>query len=307
MNESVCKITGLTKVYGRKKVLNAVSLTLEPGKIYGLIGQNGAGKTTLMRIIAGLSYASEGTLELFGVSGEKNLEHERQRIGCMIEEPALVPRMTAKENLRFYRLMRGVRDERVEDDLLALVGLRDAGDKKVQDFSFGMKQRLGIAVTLIGDPDLLILDEPLNGLDPVGIVEMRNLLINLCVERHVTIFLSSHNLPELYQTATDYLIIHYGRIKQTFTLAELRERCSHFLNVNSDQPERMMQVFAEHLPTARCRVLPDGSVNLYEYPDQETVAKLLFANGVVVTDLSVSGESLEEYYVSIVGGKNNVC
>jgi ABC-2 type transport system ATP-binding protein len=300
-------MTGLTKLYGRTKVLNAVSITLEPGKIYGLIGQNGAGKTTLMRIIAGLSYPAEGTLELFGVSGEKNLERERQRIGCMIEEPSLVPHMTAKENLRLYRLLRGVEDETVEDELLRLVGLADAGAKKVQDFSFGMKQRLGIAATLVGNPDFLILDEPLNGLDPVGIVEMRNLLINLCVERHVTIFLSSHNLPELYQTATDYIIIHNGRIKQTLTLAEMRERCKQYLHVQSLQPEKMMQVFAEHLPTARCRVLADGSVNLYEYPDQETVAKLLFEHGIVVTDLSVSGESLEEYYVSIVGGRNNVC
>jgi len=212
MNKYVLKTNSLTKSYQGVNALHDISVTLEAGKIYGLIGQNGAGKSTLMRIVAGHSFPTSGSIELFGHAGEKALQQERKRLGCMIEYPSLTPNMTAKENLKLHRIMRGIPNNEIEDELLELVGIPDTKKKKAKNFSLGMKQRLGIAIALIGNPEFLILDEPINGLDPLGVVEIRNLLKKLCEERHLTILISSHNLPELYQLATNYIIINKGEI-----------------------------------------------------------------------------------------------
>jgi ABC-2 type transport system ATP-binding protein len=307
MNIHVLKTNSLTKSYHGVNALHSVSVTLEAGKIYGLIGQNGAGKSTLMRLVAGLSFPTSGSIELFGHTGEKALQSERKRLGCMIEYPSLAHNMTSKENLKLHRIMRGIPNKEVEDELLELVGLTDTGKKKAKDFSLGMKQRLGIAVALLGNPELLILDEPINGLDPLGVVEIRKLLIKLCEERQMTILISSHNLPELYQTATDYIIIHKGEIKQTLTLAQLEERCKHHLLITCDEPEKLVSVLEMKLNTTNYNVMPDKSVKLYDYLDEkERVAKVLFENGIIVTSFSNQGDTLEDYFISIVGGGKNV-
>lgn len=303
---SVLQTNGLTKTYHGFSALHDVSITLETGRIYGLIGQNGAGKSTLMRMVAGLGFPTAGSITLFGHGGEKALQEERKRIGSMIEHPSLIADMTAKENLRFHRLIRGVPNAETEDKQLELVGLTDTGRKKARDFSLGMKQRLGIACALLSNPELLILDEPINGLDPLGVVEIRNLVIKLCKERQMTILISSHNLPELYQTATDYIIIHKGEIKQTLTLAELDERCRHHLRIQCDQPEKLAVVLEERLHTHSYQVLPDKTVKLFDYLDKkEQVANVLFDNGIVVTGLSKEGETLEDYFVSLIGGEKH--
>jgi ABC-2 type transport system ATP-binding protein len=303
----ILKTMGLTKSFHGANALHNVSVTLEEGKIYGLIGQNGAGKSTLMRIITGLSFPTEGCIELFGHTGEKELQLERKRIGCMIEYPSLAPNMTAKENLRLHRIMRGIPNQEVEDELLELIGLDGTGKKKAKNFSLGMKQRLGIAVALLGNPELLILDEPINGLDPIGVVEIRNLLKKLCEERQMTILISSHNLPELYQTATDYIIIHKGEIKQTLTLAKLEECCKRHLLINCDQPEKLASILELKLNTTNYNVMPDKTVKLYDYLDEkERVARVLFENGIIITNLSNEGDTLEDYFISIVGGGKNV-
>lgn len=307
MIKYILKTDSLTKSYHGGNVLNNVSITLEAGKIYGLIGQNGAGKTTLMRLVAGLSFPITGSIELFGHTGEKALQMERKRLGCMIEYPSLVPNMTAKENLKLHRIMRGIPDKNVEDELLDLVGLAETCKKKVKNFSLGMKQRLGIAVALIGNPELLILDEPINGLDPLGVVEIRHLLKKLCDERQMTILISSHNLPELYQTATDYIIIHKGEIKQTLTLAQLEECCKHHFLITCVQPEKLVTVLEMTLNTHNYKVMPNKTVKLYDYLDEkERVARVLFENGIIVTNFSNGGDTLEEYFISIVGGGRNV-
>jgi ABC-2 type transport system ATP-binding protein len=304
---SILKTMSLTKSFHGANALHNVSVTLEEGKIYGLIGQNGAGKSTLMRIITGLSFPTEGCIELFGHTGEKELQLERKRIGCMIEYPSLAPNMTAKENLRLHRIMRGIPNQEVEDELLELIGLDGTGKKKAKNFSLGMKQRLGIAVALLGNPELLILDEPINGLDPIGVVEIRNLLKKLCEERQMTILISSHNLPELYQTATDYIIIHKGEIKQTLTLAKLEECCKRHLLINCDQPEKLASILELKLNTTNYNVMPDKTVKLYDYLDEkERVARVLFENGIIITNLSNEGDTLEDYFISIVGGGKNV-
>ena len=307
MKEYVLKTNNLTKSYHGVNALHNVSVTLEAGKIYGLIGQNGAGKSTFMRLITGLTFPTSGSIELFGHTGEKALQMERKRIGSMIEYPSLVPNMTAKENLRLHRIMRGIPDKEVEDELLELVGLTDTGKKKAKNFSLGMKQRLGIAIALLGNPELLILDEPINGLDPIGVVEIRNLLKKLCEERQMTILISSHNLPEMYQTATDYIIIHKGEIKQTLTLAELEECCKHHILISCEEPEKLASVLEMKLNTKNYKVMPDKSVKLYDYLDEkERVARVLFENKIIVTNFSSEGDTLEDYFISIVGGGKNV-
>lgn len=307
MSTCILRTNNLTKSYHGVNALHNVSITLEAGKIYGLIGQNGAGKTTLMRLITGLCFPTGGSIELFGHTGEKALQIERKRLGCMIEYPSLIPNMTAKENLRFHRMMRGIPNPEVEDEMLEFVGLVDTGAKKARNFSLGMKQRLGIAVALLGNPELLILDEPINGLDPLGVVEIRNLLKRLCEERQMTILISSHNLPELYQTATDYIIIHKGEIKRTLTLAQLEECCKRHLLIHCDQPEKLVSILETKLKTTNYNVMPDRSVKLYDYLDEkEQVSRALFESGIIVTNLSVEGDTLEDYFISIIGGGRNV-
>jgi len=307
MKQYILKINNLTKCYHGTNALSDVSITMEAGKIYGLIGQNGAGKTTLMRLITGLSFPTKGSIELFGHSGEKALKLERKRLGSMIEYPSIVPNMTAKENIKLHRIMRGIPDKEIEDELLELVGLHGTGKKKAKNFSLGMKQRLGIAVALIGNPELLILDEPINGLDPLGVIEMRNLLKKLCDERQMTILISSHNLPELYQTATDYIIIHKGKIKRTLTMEQLDECCKHHLSIGCEEPEKLVSILEMRLNTKNYKVMPNKTVKLYDYLDEkETVARVLFENGIIVTNLSNEGDTLEDYFVSIVGGGRNV-
>ena len=225
MSNYVLKTTNLCKRFKSYKALDNVSVTLEKGKIYGLIGKNGAGKTTLMRIVSGLSYATEGTIELFGASSAKEYNKQLSKIGTLIEYPSLNGRMTAKQNIKLVKIMRGIKDKSVDDELLEMVGLGSVDPKKkVKDFSLGMRQRLGIAIAMLTNPELLILDEPVNGLDPVGVVEIRNLIKKLNQEKNITVLISSHNLPELYQTATDYIIIDKGVIKQTLTLDELEKK-----------------------------------------------------------------------------------
>ncbi|MCL6603189.1 MAG: ABC transporter ATP-binding protein [Paenibacillus sp.] len=307
MKEYVLRTDNLTKSYRGVNALHGVSVTLKAGKIYGLIGQNGAGKTTLMRLVAGLSFPTSGTLELFGHRGDKALQLERKRLGCMIEYPSITPGMTAMDNLRLHRIIRGIPNEEVELELLTIVGLSNTGNKKAKNFSLGMKQRLGIAIALLGNPELLILDEPINGLDPIGVVEIRNLLKKLCEERQMTILISSHNLPELYQTATDYIIIHKGEVKQSLTLAQLEERCKHHIVISSDNLEKLVSVLEMELNTTNYTVMPDKTVKLYDYLDQkEQVSRVLFENGILVTNLSNAGDTLEDYFFSIVGGDSHV-
>jgi ABC-2 type transport system ATP-binding protein len=307
LKDVVLKTDSLTKSYRGVYALHGVTVTLEAGRIYGLIGQNGAGKTTLMRLVAGLSFPTSGSIELFGSSGNKALQVERKRLGCMIEYPSLTPSMTARDNLKLHRMMRGIPNEEVENELLVFVGLSDTGKKKVKNFSLGMKQRLGIAIALLGNPELLILDEPINGLDPMGVVEIRNLLKKLCEERQMTILISSHNLPELYQTATDYIIIHKGEVKQTLTLSQLEERCKHHILIGCDHPEKLVSVLEMKLNTTNYKVMPDKTVKLYDYlDDKERVSRVLIENGIIVTNLSHAGDTLEDYFVSIVGGGSHV-
>ena len=303
MSGYVLETEMLTKTYRGVNALDNVSISLKPGKIYGLIGQNGAGKTTFMRLVAGLIFPTSGAFRLFGQENGE-MKQARQRLGFMIEAPAINTSMTAKENLYLHRLIRGIPNKELEDELLDLVGLRNTNKKKARNFSLGMKQRLGIALALIGSPELLILDEPINGLDPVGIVDIRNLLIHLCAERNITILLSSHNLSELYRVATDYIIIDRGKIVKTINLQELEEQCREYLLLRTNKPELSVTALEQELSINNYLVMSDKSIHLYDCIDRmEEIAEFLHRKDIVVTNLSVAGNTLENYYMSLVGGK----
>ncbi|WDV48200.1 ABC transporter ATP-binding protein [Clostridiaceae bacterium M8S5] len=307
MIKNVLKTNKLTKSYNNIYAINDVSISLKEGRIYGLIGRNGAGKTTLMRLVAGLSFPTKGDIELFGYTGRKALEVERKRLGCLIEYPSVVGNMTAKENLKLHRIIRGIPNQEIEDEMLNFVGLGEVGKKKAKDFSLGMKQRLGIAIALLNNPELLILDEPTNGLDPLGVADIRRLLKKLCEEKNMTILISSHNLPELYQTATDYIILDKGEVKKILTLSELEECCNQHILISCEQPELLASVLETKLNTTNYKVMPNKDIKLYDYLDsKETVSKVLIENNIVVTKFKDEGDTLEDFFISIVGGASNV-
>ncbi|MDE5776975.1 MAG: ATP-binding cassette domain-containing protein [Lachnospiraceae bacterium] len=307
MKEEILSITDMTKKYKNQTALSHVNLRLKKGRIYGLIGQNGAGKTTLMRMVAGLGFPTEGNITLFGKNSSREVEMAEKRVGTMVEYPGLVGGMTAKENMHLQCLMKGIPNYEVEDELLKTVGLADTGRKKVKHFSLGMKQRLGIAITLIGNPEFLMLDEPINGLDPTGVVEVRNLLISLCENENKTILISSHNLPELYQVATDYIILHKGEIRQVISHQELKDRCRCYLALSGTDIPHLVTVLEQELHTSNYKVMPDNRIQLYDFlEERETLGKVLFENDVVITEMALCENSLEEYFLQVIGGSQNV-
>lgn len=298
----VLEIKGLVKKYKSTLALDNINIKLEKGKIYGFIGQNGAGKTTLIRLITGLSFQTFGEIYLFGQTGEKQLQEQRKRMGCMVETPALYPNMTAYQNLEIQRIQRGIPDKKVIEDTLELVGLKDIGNKKVKDFSLGMKQRLGIALALINDPEFLILDEPVNGLDPVGIVEIRQLIKRLNKERGMTILISSHILEELYQTADHYIIISNGVILESLTQEELNDKCKRHLAIKVDDTLLAVTILEEELHAKNYQVMPDKTIRLYDYLDDiKSVSIALSRNNLIITGISLAGDNLEDYFIRRIG------
>ena len=305
MSEDILMVENLTKEYKNIKALDNVNISLERGKIYGIIGENGAGKTTLIRMIAGLGEPTYGEIILFGHKEKEELKNQRKRIGYLIETPSLYLDMTAKDNMKLHRTIKGIPDMEMDEEILKLVGLESVYNKKAKDFSLGMKQRLGIAIALIGNPELLILDEPINGIDPSGIVEIRQLLRKLSEEKNITILISSHILNELYQLATNYIFIHKGRIKENITLKEIDEKCKKYILLNTDEPERMVYILENVLNTRNYKVMPDKSIRLYEYIDnRKELAKAFLENRILVTKISCESDSLEDYFMNVVGGKN---
>lgn len=303
MNEYVLKTNHLSKKYQNNMALNKVNLSIKKGSIYGFIGQNGAGKSTFIRLITGLAYPTTGTFELFGKNNERELIEARKRIGTIIEGPALYPNMTASENLEAHRLLKGIPGKECIEKTLALVGLLDTGKKKAKNFSLGMKQRLGLAIALLGDPEFLILDEPINGLDPMGVVEMRELLKKLNREHEITILISSHILSELHLLATNYGIIHNGKLLEQLSAKELDEKCQHYLHIKVDNPNKAATLIERELATQDFEVMPDGSIKLSAYVDVPgKVSKALTSAGLVIEQFMPMGEDLETYFTNLIGG-----
>ncbi|MDD6069788.1 MAG: ATP-binding cassette domain-containing protein [Clostridiales bacterium] len=282
-----------------------VSFQIREGMICGLIGTNGAGKTTIMKMLGGLILPTNGSISIYGETTEKGLAKSRSRMSFMIETPYVKEKMSARENLEKQRLQKGIPDKNRVDEVLELVGLSDTGKKNAKNFSLGMRQRLGIANALLTKPEIMVLDEPINGLDPEGIVEIRELLLKLNREEHITIIISSHILSELSLLCTDYLFIHHGKLVQEISAFELKKMCKEYYHIHTDNDAMALAILQEKLGVKDYDVEEDGSIRLYEQMNQiREVSKTLYEGGVIPLSLGVREANLEQYYMDMVGGKN---
>lgn len=296
--ETVLRTVGLTKRFGRASAVDHVSMTVNKGDIYGFIGKNGAGKTTFMRVVLGLSAPAEGTVELFGGLSP---EEAGKKIGALIEAPGIFPHCTAKENMKRFAILKD-EDESKIDGLLDFVGLGDVGNKKAGKFSLGMKQRLGIAIAMLGDPELLILDEPVNGLDPTGMKEIRDLILRLNREKGITVLISSHLLDELSKIVTRYGIINNGVLVDEIDTSEMKAKTGHRLIIVVDDVEKAVSLLEKEVGKDSI-VINGHAIGLSSGLDRTAeLNALLVKNGVAVSSLSVKTDGLEKYFIEKVGG-----
>lgn len=301
MENMIIRTNNLTKEYGKQKAVDNANLTLKEGGILGLIGKNGAGKTTLMRMITGLTQPTSGEIELFGKTS--NLSTERRRTGSLIEAPALFPFMNARDNLEYYRIQRGIHDKKEVDRVLELIGLANEPKKPFKKYSLGMKQRLGLGVAMLGKPELLILDEPINGLDPTGIIDVRKLLLKLNREFGTTILISSHILKEMSMVVNSYAFIDNGKILEELTQESLSEKLQRFIRIKVNDAAKASVVLEKKLNTSKFKVTGDNEILLHDFvDDSETVSKALFEEGIAISKFSVEGIELEDYYLKLIGG-----
>ena len=297
MGDLVIETKGLTKRFPKKLAVDHVDMHVKKGDIYGLIGKNGAGKTTAMKMILGIIAPTEGTISLFG---SQKLSEARRRIGSLIEAPGIYKNCTALENMKRFALLSGTTKTADLEGLLRFVGLGSVGYRKAGTFSLGMKQRLGIAIALIGDPELLILDEPINGLDPAGIKEMRELIVKLNVEKGVTVMISSHLLDELGKIATVYGIINEGKLVEEVSAEELAERSREGLRVKVDDKERAAEILSENGITDY--VVKKRSILVHVDLDRAAeINTLLVSNGIAVSELTVRNSGFEDYFIERLG------
>ncbi|MHB9923632.1 ABC transporter family protein [Clostridium botulinum] len=303
MSEYILKTTNLSKKYKKDFVVDSVNISIKRGEIYGFIGENGAGKTTFIRMITGLVAPTNGEIKLFSKEKADELGNIRKRIGALIERPAFYPYMTAYENLEAFRIEKGIPGKECIDKILKSVGLYEDRNKKLKNFSLGMKQKLALAIALLGDPEFLILDEPINGLDPMGIKEIRELLKKLNKEKNITMLISSHILGELYQLATCYGIIHKGKLMEQITLKELDEKCKRSLSIKVDDVNKAATILETELSTNNFKVLPDGTIKLYDYVDNSRlVSSTLTKQNIIIDQIMPNESNLEEYFINLVGG-----
>lgn len=295
----------LTKQYNHFTALSNASLTIQQGDIVGLIGRNGAGKTTLMKLITTLTQKTSGSFTLFG-EVDTALSASKRRIGCLIENPAFFEPMTAYQNLKYYAIQKGMLDFSHIDEVLDIVQLTNARNKKFKTFSLGMKQRLGVALALLDNPDFVILDEPINGLDPIGISELREALLRMNRERNITLLISSHILSELYLVATKFCFIEQGHIIKECTKEELDEECSKTLIVKVSDAAKASVALEQELLTTNYTVVSPQEIRLYDFIDQPAlVNRALTTHGVDVYGLQETGISLEDYFKQLVQGGHN--
>lgn len=295
--ETILKTTGLTKQFGKKMAVNNVNMTIEKGDIYGFIGKNGAGKTTFMRMVLGTAFPTKGSVALFD---GMPLEKARHRIGSLIEGPGLYKNCTAYENLKQFSLIYGGTDAEIHE-ILELVGLSNTGKKKAGKFSLGMKQRLGIGIALLGKPEFLILDEPVNGLDPAGMKEVRDLILRLNHEKKVTILISSHLLDELSKVVTRYGIINDGCLVEEVSAADLAERCRQKLTFTVNDTERAVAVLSSAVPASEIRT-ENGEIILSSHLDEAaSLNRLLVQQDIAVSGIQVQTDGLEQYFMKRIG------
>lgn len=302
--ECILQTDCLTKKYKNFQALNGLNMSVPKGSVYGLVGKNGAGKTTLIRLICGLQKPTDGSYSLYGVSNDsKDIIKSRRRMGAVIETPSIYADMTARENLvQQYKIL-GMPSYDGIPELLKLVGLENTGKKKAKNFSLGMKQRLGIAVALAGDPDFLVLDEPANGLDPQGIVEIRELILKLNREKQITVLISSHILDELSRLATHYGIIDGGRMIKELSARELDEACRKCVHIKVSSTSALTHVLDEM--KIDYKITGEDSADLFSKINITPLAAALAKENCEIYSIHEKDESLESYFISLVGGEKN--
>ena len=288
----------LTKMYRDKAAVKNVTLKVREGEIYGFIGRNGAGKSTALKMVSGLASPTEGEIRLFGKPVSDPAV--RRRLGVLIEAAGLYPNMTARQNAVMKAKCMGLADERSVDTVLKVTGLADTGRKKVKHFSMGMKQRLGVALALLGNPDLLLMDEPINGLDPEGIRELRQLILELHAEGK-TILISSHILGELSKIATSYGIIKDGELIEQISREELEEKCQDYFRIEVQDVQRALVMIQETFPDVQAEVSDARSIRLYGVQDGAEVNQMLIENRVSVYESGFHHMDLEEYFLERMG------
>lgn len=297
----VLQTNALSKNYRHFKALNGLSMNVPKGAIYGFVGKNGAGKTTLIRLICGIQEPASGNYTLYGRKNtDKEIIKSRRRMGAVVETPSIYLDMTAEENLRQQYRILGLPSFDGIDDVLKLVGLNETGKKKARHFSLGMRQRLGIAIALAGDPDFLVLDEPANGLDPQGIIEIRELILKLNREQQITVLISSHILDELSKLATHYGFIDSGRILKEISSEELEAACRKCTRMEVSDTKALVRVLDEMKITYK--VLSDTQADVFAKINISHLTSALAKESCEVLSMQERDESLESYYVSLIGG-----
>lgn len=296
----ILKTEELTKTYSNKNAVDHLSIQINKGDIYGLIGRNGAGKTTLMRLVLGLAHKTSGSIYLF--EGEESYPSEnKNRIGSLIENATFYSNLTARQNLRYYQLAKGITDSKEIDRALKLVRMNETGKVKFKNFSLGMKQRLGIALAILNHPDFVILDEPINGLDPIGISEIRDIIKELNEKYGMTILVSSHILSELYLVATRFCFIEKGKLIKEISKEELELECNNCLSLRVDDVEKATITIEEELKTKNYTVVDHKEIRLYDYlKEPERVNEVLLKAGIKIYGLWEFGTSLEDYFKDLL-------
>lgn len=299
--EYALEVNALTKSYHGAKALDNLTMRVPKGAIYGFVGKNGAGKTTLIRVICGLQPLTSGEYSLYGKkSGEKEIEKARRRMGAVVETPSIYLNMTAEDNLKEQYRVLGMPSFKGIPELLALVGLSDTGKKKAKNFSLGMRQRLGIAVALAGNPDFLVLDEPVNGLDPQGIIEVRELILKLNRERQITVLISSHILDELSRIATHYGFIDRGHIVKEIGAEELEKACRKCVRIEVSDTKALVRVLDRM--GVKYSILGEYSADIFASVNVTALSLALAEESCEIRSITERDESLESYFINLVGG-----
>ena len=305
MEQFVVETKGLSKKYGSKYAVNRVNMHIPEGSIYGFVGENGSGKTTIMRLLTGIARPTEGSFEMFGVPNRNpKILEMRKQISAIVETVSLVPSMTAIDNLKYQELYLGIKlSDEQRQHLLESVDLAEVGKKKVRNFSLGMRQRMGIALALMNEPKFMLLDEPMNGLDPQGIAELRELLIKLNREKGITILISSHILSELEKIATVYGFISHGEMVEELTVEELQDRCRKSTTIKFADVEKAYKVLKE-LNIKDFKTYPNGDVKIFDELDLGSFVSKLNDKKLKIMSINSSDEGVEEYYLNLVKGGN---
>jgi len=301
--EKIVVTRRLCRRYGKAMAVDDVNISVEKGQVYGLVGRNGAGKTTVLRLLSAQSLPTSGEIELFGETSDAGLSKARARTGAMVDIAAFYPYLSARENLEYFRLQRGIPGKGRVDEALEFVNLEHAGDQHFKHFPMEMKQRLSLALAIMSYPDLLLLDEPVNGLDPEAIAEFRRILISFRREREVTMLVSSHSLPELTGLVTHYGFIDKGRMLEQISAADLEEKSRACLLLRVGDPASAAIILERQLGSCNYEVLPDNLIRLYDFLEEpQKVTAAVVRGGVDLLSAEISSANPESYFQALIGG-----